>query len=74
MINFILLLFFLFGCLVGVVLAFLFLVKKKIALNRDKNKNEYLELLNRYNKNEKELLKYKNEFNNKYVDDGYDTY
>ena len=23
---------------------------------------------------EKELVKYKNEFNNKYVDDGYDAY
>ena len=58
------------------VLAFLFLIKKKIALNsyKNENKKEYLELLNRYNKNEKELLKYKNEFNNKYVDDGNDAY
>ena len=27
-----------------------------------------------YNKIEKELVAYKNEFNNKYVDDGYDAY
>ena len=38
------------------------------------NKKEYLEILNRYNKIEKELLEYKNEFNNKYVDEGYDAY
>ena len=61
MLNFLLFLFlFLFGCLVGGVLAFLFFIKKKITLNRDKI--------------EKELVEYKNEFNNKYVDDGYDAY
>ena len=56
-----------------VLVLFLF-TKKKIALNSDKieNKKEYLELLDRYNKNK--LVKYKNEFNNKYVDDGYDAY
>ena len=74
MLNFILLLFlFLFGCLVGGVLVFFFFMKKKIVLDSDKieNKKEYLELLNNYNKIEKELVEYKNEFNNKYVDDGY---
>ena len=61
MLNFLLFLFlFLFGCLVGGVLAFLFFIKKKITLHRDKI--------------EKELVEYKNEFNNKYVDDGYDAY
>ena len=76
MLNFILLLFFLFGCLVGGVLVFFFFIKKKIALYSDKieNKKEYLEILNRHNKIEKELLEYKNEFNNKYLDDGYDAY
>ena len=77
MLNFILLLFLLlFGCLVGGVLVFLFFIKKKIALHSDKieNKKEYLEILNRHNKIEKELLEYKNEFNNKYLDDGYDAY
>ena len=77
MLNFALLLFlFLFGCLVGGVLVFFFFIKKKIVLDSDKieNKNEYLELLNSYNKIEKELVEYKNEFNNKYVDDGYDAY
>jgi hypothetical protein len=77
MLNFILFLFlFLFGCLVGCVLAFLFFIKKKIALHSDKieNKKEYLAILNSHNKIEKELVEYKNEFNNKYVDDGYDAY
>tara|TARA_B110000467_G_C18220575_1_gene422758 strand:- start:571 stop:807 length:237 start_codon:yes stop_codon:yes gene_type:complete len=77
MLNFILFLFlFLFGCLVGGVLAFLFFIKKKIALHSDKieNKKEYFAILNRHNKIEKELVEYKNEFNNKYVDDGYDAY
>ena len=61
MLNFTLLLFlFLFGCLVGGVLVFFFFIKKKIALDSDKI--------------EKKLVKYKNEFNNKYVDDGYDAY
>ena len=61
MLNFTLLLFlFLFGCLVGGVLVFLFFIKKKIALHSDKI--------------EKDLVEYKNEFNNKYVDDGYDAY
>ena len=65
-----------FGCLVGGVLVFFFFMKKKIVLDSDKieNKKEYLELLNNYNKIEKELVEYKNEFNNKYVDDGYDAY
>jgi len=77
MLNFILLLFlFLFGCLVGGVLVFLFFINKKIALHSDKieNKKIYLELLNNHNKIEKDLVEYKNEFNNKYVDDGYDAY
>ena len=77
MLNFILFLFlFLFGCLVGGVLAFLFFIKKKIALHSDKseNKKEYLSILNSHDKIEKELIEYKNEFNNKYVDDGYDAY
>ena len=77
MLNFILLLFlFLFGCLVGGIIVFLFFIKKNIALHSDKieNKKEYLEILNRHNKIEKELLEYKNEFNNKYLDDGYDAY
>ena len=73
MLNFIL---FLFGCLVGGVLAFLFFIKKKIALHSDKieNKKEYLAILNSHNNIEKELVEYQNEFNNKYVDDGYDAY
>jgi hypothetical protein len=77
MLNFILLFFlFLFGCLVCGVLAFLFFIKKKITLYSDQieNKKEYLAILNRHNKIEKELVEYKNEFNNKYVDDGYDAY
>jgi len=77
MFNFILLLFlFLFGCLVGGVLVFLFFIKKKRALHCDQieNKKEYLAILNRHNKIEKELVEYKNDFNNKYVDDGYDAY
>jgi len=77
MLNFIILFFlFLFGCFVGGVLVFLFFINKKIALRCDKieNKKEYLAILNRYNKIEKELVEYKNEFNNKYVDDGYDAY
>ena len=77
MLNFTLLLFlFLFGCLVGGIIVFFFFIKKKIALHSDKieNKKEYLEILNRHNKIEKELLEYKNEFNNKYLDDGYDAY
>ena len=77
MFNFILLLFlFLFGCLVGGVLALLFFIKKKITLYSDQieNKKEYLAILNRHNKIEKELVEYKNDFNNKYVDDGYDAY
>ena len=61
MLNFALLLFlFLFGCLVGGVLVFFFFMKKKIVLDSDKI--------------EKELVEYKNDFNNKYVDDGYDAY
>ena len=65
-----------FGCLVGGVLVFLFFKKKKRALHCDKieNKKEYLAILNRHNKIEKELVEYKNDFNNKYVDDGYDAY
>jgi len=77
MLNFALLLFlFLFGCLVGGVLVFFFFMKKKIVLDSDKieNKKEYLAILNSHNKIEKELVEYKNEFNNKYVDDGYDAY
>ena len=75
MLNFILL-FFCFAALVGGVLAFFFFKNKKIELHNIKieNKKEYLELLNSHNKIEKELVKYKNEFNNKYVDDGYDAY
>jgi hypothetical protein len=38
------------------------------------NHEEYFKILNKYNKIEKELLVYKNKFNNKYVDDGYDAY
>ena len=75
MLNFILL-FFCFAALVGGVLAFFFFKNKKIELHTIKieNKKEYLELLNSHNKVEKELVKYKNECNNKYVDDGYDAY
>ena len=67
MLNFILL-FFCFAALVGGVLAFFFFKNKKIELHNIKieNKKEYLELLNSHNKVEKELVKYKNEFNNKY--------
>ena len=74
MINFILLLFiFLFGCLVG---GFLFYIKKKIRLYSDEieNRNEYLVILDSHNKIEHELVEYKNQFSNKYVDDGYDAY
>jgi len=77
MLNFILPLFlFLSGCLVGGVSAFLFFIKKKIVLHSDEieNKKEYLAILNSHNKIEKELVEYKIEFNNKYVDDGYDAY
>ena len=77
MLNFILFLFiFFFGILLGGVLSFIFFLKKNIKLksNQIENKKEYFEILNKYNKIEKELVVYKNEFNNKYVDDGYDAY
>lgn len=76
MLNFILILFlFLSGCIVGGVLVFLFFINKKIVLHSDEieNKKEYLAILNSHNKIEKELVQYKKEFNNKYVDDGYDA-
>ena len=74
MINFILFLFmFFFGILLGGLITFLFFIKKKIKLKSDQieNHKEYFKILNKYNKIEKELVVYKNEFNNKYVDDGY---
>ena len=74
MLNFILFLFiFFFGILLGGVVTFLFFIKKKIKLKSDQieNQKEYFKILNKYNKIEKELVVYKNEFNNKYVDDGY---
>ena len=76
MLNFILLLIFIFGILLGGVVTFLFFKKKKIKLKSDQieNHEEYFKILNKYNKIEKELVVYKNEFNNKYVDDGYDAY
>ena len=77
MLNFILFLFiFFFGILLGCVLSFIFFLKKNIKLksNQIENQKEYFEILNKYNKIEKELVVYKNEFNNKYVDDGYDAY
>ena len=76
MLNFILLLIFIFGILLGGVVTFLFFIKKKIKLKSDQieNHKEYFKILNKYNKIEKELVVYKNEFNNKYVDDGYDAY
>ena len=77
MINFILFLFmFFFGILLGGLITFLFFIKKKIKLKSDQieNHKEYFKILNKYNKIEKELVVYKNEFNNKYVDDGYDAY
>ena len=77
MLNFILFLFiFFFGILLGGVVTFLFFIKKKIKLKSDQieNHKEYFKILNKYNKIEKELVVYKNEFNNKYVDDGYDAY
>ena len=76
MLNFILLLIFIFGILLGGVVIFLFFIKKKIKLQSDQieNQKEYLSILNSHNKIEKELIEYKNEFNNKYVDDGYDEY
>jgi hypothetical protein len=77
MLNFILFLFiFFFGILLGGVVIFLFFIKKKIKLQSDQieNQKEYFKILNKYNKIEKELLVYKNKFNNKYVDDGYDAY
>ena len=77
MINFILFLFmFFFGILLGGLITFLFFIKKKIKLKSDQieNQKEYFKILNKYNKIEKELVVYKNEFNNKYVDDGYDAY
>jgi hypothetical protein len=67
MLNFILFLFiFFFGILLCGVLSFLFFIKKKIKLQSDRieNQKEYFELLNKYNKNEKELVEYKNEFKN----------
>ena len=77
MLNFILFLFiFFFGILLDGVVTFLLFVKKKIKLKSDQieNQKEYFKILNKYNKIEKELVVYKNEFNNKYVDDGYDAY
>jgi hypothetical protein len=77
MLNFILFLFILFfGILLGCVITFLFFIKKKIKFQSDQieNQKEYFKILNKYNKIEKELVVYKNEFNNKYVDDGYDAY
>jgi uncharacterized membrane protein YciS (DUF1049 family) len=77
MLNFILFLFiFFFGILLGGLVTFLFFIKKKIKLKSDQieNQKEYFKILNKYNKIEKELVVYKNEFNNKYVDDGYDAY
>ena len=77
MLNFILFLFiFFFGILLVGIITFLFFIKKKIKLKSDQieNHKEYFKILNKYNKIEKELVVYKNEFNNKYVDDGYDAY
>ena len=77
MLNFILFLFiFFFGILLYGVVTFLLFVKKKFKLKSDQieNHKEYFKILNKYNKIEKELVVYKNEFNNKYVDDGYDAY
>ena len=77
MLNFILFLYsFFIWMLSWWCFSFLFFIKKKITLHSDKieNKKEYLAILNRHNKIEKELVEYKNEFNNKYVDDGYDAY
>ena len=64
------------GCLVGGMLTFLFFLKKKVALKNDqiKDQKDYLEILQRHNKIEKELAEYKNEFHNKYVNDEYDAY
>ena len=77
MLNFILFLFIIFfGILLNGVVTFLLFVKKKFKLKSDQieNQKEYFKILNKYNIIEKELLVYKNEFNNKYVDDGYDAY
>ncbi len=77
MLNFILFLFILFfGIILGCVITFLFFIKKKIKFQSDQieNQKEYFKILNKNNKIEKELVVYKNEFNNKYVDDGYDAY
>ena len=52
------------------------LLKKNIKLKIDQIENqiEYFEIINKYNKIENELVVYENEFNDKYVDDGYDAY
>tara|TARA_B110000263_G_C14852354_1_gene304784 strand:+ start:304 stop:525 length:222 start_codon:yes stop_codon:yes gene_type:complete len=63
---------FFIGCLIGGMLTFIFIIKKKVELKKDQK--EYLEILQRHNKIEKELAEYKNEFNNKYVNDEYDAY
>ena len=54
----------------------LFIIKKNIKLKIDQIENqiEYFEIINKYNKIENELVVYENEFNDKYVDDGYDAY
>ena len=67
---------FVFGCIVASIFSFLFFINRKIELQRDQieNQEEYVEVVNKYKKIERELLEYKNEFKNKYVDDGYDAY
>ncbi|MBT3611961.1 MAG: hypothetical protein HN522_03345 [Flavobacteriales bacterium] len=77
MLNFLLFMFgFVFGCIVASIFSFLFFINRKIELQRDQieNQEEYVEVVNKYKKIERELLEYKNEFKNKYVDDGYDAY
>ena len=43
-------------------------------IDQIENQIEYFEIINKYNKIENELVVYENEFNDKYVDDGYDAY
>lgn len=71
---------FIIGLIIGVVISgiffFIFFGKKIIKYKKeydDSTSNDY-DLTLRFRKIEKELEGYRNEFHNKYVDDGYDAY
>jgi len=50
------------GCLFGGILSFIFFIKRNVEYKKDYIENKY------------ELERYRNEFCDKYVDDGYDAY